>query len=189
MRTSTYSRRGGALRALAWVLAALGAAVLVTVLFATKGSAIQRELKETGERIRKKLPDMPDVPNLPGLPGAVPGTGSGDVAQVNPVPAGQPGEGTPAGETGKPASPRNAETPGERAADRPTEKKPPPYTLKEPPPVIATRHTVMPGDTLYSLAETYYEDGALWPLIAKANGLKAPGELREGSEVVIPGRR
>jgi 5'-nucleotidase len=175
------------------VLAALGAAVLVTILFATRGSAIQRELKETGERIREKLPDMPEVPNLPGLPGAVPGTGSGDVAQVNSVPAGQPGEGTPAGETGKPPASRNAESPGEgpadKAADKPTEKKPPPYTLKEPPPVAATRHTVMPGDTLYSLAETYYEDGALWPLIAKANGLKAPGELREGSEVVIPGRR
>ena len=51
-----------------------------------------------------------------------------------------------------------------------------------------TRHKVTRGETLYTLAETYYEDGSLWKLIAEANGLKDPAELREGMELVIPGR-
>ncbi|MHC4914593.1 MAG: LysM peptidoglycan-binding domain-containing protein [Planctomycetota bacterium] len=159
--------------------------MLVTVLFATRGSEIQRELKETGERIKEKLPELPEVPELPGLPGPVPGTGSNEAIPAEPTSPPEPEGGRPSPKTEEPVKPKGTGSPPAETA----EPKPPAYTLKEPPPVVATRHRVMPGDTLYSLAETYYENGSLWPLIAEANNLKEPGELRQGSEVVIPGRR
>lgn len=65
----------------------------------------------------------------------------------------------------------------------------PAYTAKKPPPVAKARHTVTKQDTLYSLAETYYENGRLWTIIAEANGIKDEKvDLKEGMVIVIPGR-
>jgi len=184
MSSSTYCRRGGTVRALAWICAALGAAVLVTVLLATRGGSIQKGLGDAGSRLKDKLPGLPELPGLPAgpdgqTPAAAPGTtpapapGSGPAAQPAPGAAGQPGK--------APGTPEAAPRPKSAGAARP-------YTVSDPPPVAKTRHKVTRGETLYTLAETYYEDGSLWKLIAEANGLKDPAELREGMELVIPGR-
>ena len=172
MSGSPHLRRGGLLRGLAWLAAALGAAALVTFLFATRGGAIQEELQETGERVREKLPELPDLPELPKWPKKE--KEEKDAGQA----AAEPKKGA---EPAKPARPEKPAGPS---------KKPekPAYTLKNPPPVAKARHKVRGGETLYSLAETYYEDGSLWNIIAEANGIKDPAELKEGMIVVIPGR-
>ncbi len=167
------SRRGGTLRALAWVLGALGAALLVTALLAFKGSSIQaamkKELDQTNERLRGKFPDLPKLP-LPDLPGP---------AKEDPKDPEKVKE--PAEDPTEPVKPDAGGPP-------PKEPQEPAFTVKKPPPVAKARHTVAKGDTLYSLAETYYEDGSLWSLIAKANSIKDPAELKQGTVIVIPGK-
>jgi nucleoid-associated protein YgaU len=171
---------GGALRALAWVVAAMGAAILVAVLFAYRGSDIQRGLQEKGKELKERMPQLPELPGLPvpPAPGASPGQPQEPAAGETQSPA-------PIG-TGEAAAP----APAAGSATPPPTGKPAPaaYTVANPPPVAKARHVVTRGETLYMLAETYYENGALWPLIAEANGLKSPAELREGMEIVIPGR-
>lgn len=49
-----------------------------------------------------------------------------------------------------------------------------------------TRHKVQRGETLYAIAAHYYGDGELWPLIAKANSINSPSELRVGDVLEIP---
>ncbi len=51
-----------------------------------------------------------------------------------------------------------------------------------------TVHTVVAGDTLFSLAEQYYSDGHQWPEIAIANGLPPTGNpsIEVHSELIIP---
>jgi len=53
----------------------------------------------------------------------------------------------------------------------------------------ATRHVVVPGDTLAGLATLYYGSEALWLRIYEANRdrLPSPAEMRVGMELVIPG--
>jgi len=50
------------------------------------------------------------------------------------------------------------------------------------------RHTVAPGDTLFSLAERYYNDPTRFVLIYDANRdrLAAPDRLEAGTVLVIP---
>jgi 5'-nucleotidase len=188
------------LRGLAWIAAALGAAVLVTALFAYRGAAIQKGLQENidkaNEQIDEKLPELKEklgkLPELPQVPGATSDPEpreNGDETAEKPA-AQKPAEGDPKPSpdpAGKPAGGATAPTtppkPGEKA-----EPPKPEYTLKDPPPVAKARHKVAKGETLYSLAETYYEDGSLWKLIAEANKLKDPADLKEGMVVVIPGK-
>ncbi|PND50063.1 LysM peptidoglycan-binding domain-containing protein [Rhodococcus sp. ENV425] len=47
-------------------------------------------------------------------------------------------------------------------------------------------HEVVPGDTLWALAQSYYGDGTLWPQIAGANGISEPGALPVGMSLWIP---
>jgi 5'-nucleotidase len=49
----------------------------------------------------------------------------------------------------------------------------------------ATMHTVAKGETLYSIARKYYNDGKRWKDIAKANSV-TPEKLKVGQELVIP---
>jgi 5'-nucleotidase len=153
------------LRAVAWVAVALGAAIVVTVLFATRGGAIQKELRQAGERLKEKLPELPTVPGAPGS--TAPEAPAAPEPAKEPAAPAQPPPGTVTGKGSAPARP---------------------FTVSDPPPVAKARHKVARGETLYTLAETYYEDGSLWKLIAEANGIKDPSELREGMELVIPGR-
>jgi len=185
MSTNTRSKRGGILRGVAWMAAALGAFLLVVALFAFRGGRIQQELHETGNRLKDSLPelkerfpalpDLPDIPDLPAPPENAPGSDqTGTPPDGNGV---QPEGGRP-----EPASP----APGD-SQPRPEPPVEEVYTVENPPPVAKARHKVGKGDTLYSLAETYYEDGKLWKLIARANNLRKPSDLREGMVVVIPG--
>jgi nucleoid-associated protein YgaU len=190
MGTNTYYRRGGTIRALAWISAALGAAVLVTVVLATRGGAIQQQLGEAGQRLKDKLPGLPKIPQTSGSPsgaeGQPPAADPGTAPSAAPGTA--PGTQTAPGAQGQPAAPQAPQAPADPAGQPKAAPATRPYTVDDPPPVVQTRHKVKQGETLYTLAETYYENGSLWKLIAKANGLKDPSDLREGMELTIPGR-
>jgi len=47
-------------------------------------------------------------------------------------------------------------------------------------------YTVKDGDTLWSIAETYYSDGYKWVDIAEANGLLDASQIEVGQELTIP---
>src|SRR5262249_6669107 len=49
-------------------------------------------------------------------------------------------------------------------------------------------YTVMPGDTLQSIAQTEWGDSSLWYLVADANGLQGNMQLRAGQHLVMPAR-
>jgi nucleoid-associated protein YgaU len=189
MTTNTYFKRGGMIRGLAWMAAALGAALLVTALFAYRGARIQREIQEGYEqantRLREKFPQVPELPEIPTVP-ALPTPAEDDPTKDGSSPASdvQP---APAKSTG-PAKTSDPQPKSGGEVEPPAPEKPA-YTVKDPPPIAKARHKVAKGETLYSLAETYYEDGSLWKIIAEANSLKEPADLREGMVVVIPGKR
>jgi nucleoid-associated protein YgaU len=91
-----------------------------------------------------------------------------------------------AGPSGRPPTAEPQAPPQE--AGKPPAEAPPKYTVEKPPPVAKTWHRVAKGETLYGIAETYYEDGTLWKLIAEANGLKDQNDLKADMLLVIPGR-
>jgi nucleoid-associated protein YgaU len=49
-------------------------------------------------------------------------------------------------------------------------------------------YVVRAGDTLQSIAFEFYEDASLADVIAEANDITAPSQLRPGLELVIPAR-
>lgn len=49
-----------------------------------------------------------------------------------------------------------------------------------------TSYTVQPGDTLWSIAVKFYNDGYKWPEIQKANNLKSSDALEKGKQLTIP---
>jgi hypothetical protein len=57
-----------------------------------------------------------------------------------------------------------------------------------PPPAAAypIRHFVVPGDTLWSLAQTYYGNGSLWPRILQANHMHSQFNLYLENILIIP---
>jgi hypothetical protein len=59
-----------------------------------------------------------------------------------------------------------------------------PRPVVQPP--VAMRHTVRRGETLYKIARLYYGVPEKWPLIAQANGIRSPADLRVGRVLVIP---
>jgi nucleoid-associated protein YgaU len=151
------SRRGGILRALLILLALAVLAALAVWLIYTRGGKMQDKLHEKVDPLRDKV----------GLAGAA-------------EPSGTAG----ASEAGRPDQSSGPNT-GAAAPKLPKPKSP--YSVAKPPPVAQTSHRVAKGDTFFSIAETYYEDGTLWPIIAEANGLKN-ADLKEGMLLVIPGR-
>ncbi len=48
------------------------------------------------------------------------------------------------------------------------------------------KHTVARGESLWKIAQKYYNDGHAWVSIAKANNLKNPDLIEEGQEIIIP---
>lgn len=48
------------------------------------------------------------------------------------------------------------------------------------------KYTVVAGDTLWSIAESQYNDGFKWGEIAKANNITEATSLEEGTELIIP---
>jgi len=53
-------------------------------------------------------------------------------------------------------------------------------------PAGSTSHVVKPGETLSSIAQTYYGSATLWSYIAKANPTLNPDRLKSGQTLVIP---
>jgi LysM repeat protein len=51
---------------------------------------------------------------------------------------------------------------------------------------LAVRHTVSRGETLYRIAKRYYGDPERWRVIADANGIAKPSDLRVGMTLLIP---
>lgn len=49
-----------------------------------------------------------------------------------------------------------------------------------------TFHIVQAGDTLWAVAERYYDSGYNWVDIASANELTNPGQINAGQELLIP---
>jgi len=116
------------------------------------------------------LDDLPPSPEEPLLPPPAP-----LVPEAPPLaPSASPGEfaGSPA-----PEAPR-----------APEGLSPPELPLPPGVPAVASaQHVVQSGDTLYRIAEQYYDDPGKWPLIAKANDIRSPKHLRVGIRIVIPG--
>jgi hypothetical protein len=63
---------------------------------------------------------------------------------------------------------------------------PSPAPQPEPAP-SGTYHTVVPGETLWGIAVTYYGDGTRYPEIAAANGIENPNLIFPGQTFLIPG--
>jgi nucleoid-associated protein YgaU len=61
-------------------------------------------------------------------------------------------------------------------------------TDEGPPGGSMTTHTVVPGDTLWDLAQRFYGDPWLFPLIAAANHIPNPNLIFPGQVLVIPPR-
>lgn len=47
-------------------------------------------------------------------------------------------------------------------------------------------YRVKHGDTLFAIAHRVYGDGSSWPVIARANGIKDPRQLKVGTKLKIP---
>ena len=68
----------------------------------------------------------------------------------------------------------------------------PPYPVADnaEPPAPAetapTSHTVARGDNLSKLAKKYYGDPDMWPLIAAANGIERPDQIKPGQTLTLP---
>lgn len=50
----------------------------------------------------------------------------------------------------------------------------------------ANSHTVARGETLWSIAQTYYGSGYKWVDIAKANSLQSPNQIEVGQTLTLP---
>ncbi len=51
---------------------------------------------------------------------------------------------------------------------------------------LPTKHTVMAGETLWTISEKYYKSGYNWVDVAKANTLKNANVIAEGQILTIP---
>jgi nucleoid-associated protein YgaU len=53
-------------------------------------------------------------------------------------------------------------------------------------PYITQRHVVDFGDTLYDLAQLYYGNGAMFPVLSSANHIAAPYLVKPGDSLLVP---
>ncbi|MCD2140348.1 LysM peptidoglycan-binding domain-containing protein [Rhodococcus pyridinivorans] len=51
---------------------------------------------------------------------------------------------------------------------------------------MVTKYEVVAGDTLSKLAQRFYGDATLFPVIAVPNGITDPDEITVGQELLIP---
>lgn len=63
---------------------------------------------------------------------------------------------------------------------------PPAVLPTDSPTVPARRHTFTSGETLWQVAEDAYGNGALWPIIAAANGITDVRQAAAGTVLTIP---
>lgn len=52
---------------------------------------------------------------------------------------------------------------------------------------LPTTHTVIAGETLWSIAEKYFSDGYSYLKVAQANNLENPSVIEPGQKLIIPG--
>ena len=52
--------------------------------------------------------------------------------------------------------------------------------------VLPAKHTIIAGETLWSISEKYYKTGFNWINIAKENKLNNPDAIHAGNEIIIP---
>ena len=52
--------------------------------------------------------------------------------------------------------------------------------------VLPAKHTIVAGETLWSISEKYYKTGFNWINIAKENKLNNPDAIHAGNEIIIP---
>lgn len=71
----------------------------------------------------------------------------------------------------------------EPVVETPAEPAPPP---PPPPPPAPRTYTVVPGDTLWAIAEKFYGDGSKYPQIAEASGVPNPDLIHPGQVLTIP---
>ncbi len=50
----------------------------------------------------------------------------------------------------------------------------------------STNHTVVEGETLWSISEKYYGNGYKWTEIAEVNSLQSPNEIEAGQTLDLP---
>jgi len=60
------------------------------------------------------------------------------------------------------------------------------YTPMTPVQTTSTSYTVKPGDTLWIIAQHFYNDGTKWKMIQDANKLQNPSKLKVGMVLTIP---
>jgi nucleoid-associated protein YgaU len=51
---------------------------------------------------------------------------------------------------------------------------------------LPANHTVKAGETLWTIAQEYYQSGYNWTDIASANNLKNPDDIHVGNTIIIP---
>jgi LysM repeat protein len=109
--------------------------------------------------------------------------------QTMPTPTAQAGADEPAATTEEPteeAAPTEQPTEPAEPAPEPTEppaEEPTPVEEAEPGPVAEQTYVVMPGDTLFSIAQTY---GVTVEELAARNGIVNVNILEVGQQLVIP---
>ena len=72
------------------------------------------------------------------------------------------------------------------AANRLDDTEAPPEGLDLVIPYFTQRHTVGDGDSLFDLAELYYGNGAMFPVLSSANHIPAPHLVEPGQTLLVP---
>jgi nucleoid-associated protein YgaU len=72
------------------------------------------------------------------------------------------------------------------AANRLPDAEEPPEGLDLVIPYVTQRHLVDAGDSLFDLAELYYGNGAMFPILSSANHLAEPHLVRTGQVLLVP---
>jgi nucleoid-associated protein YgaU len=129
-------------------------------------------------------------PSDPTSPASDPAIDPGDESTADPGKAAEDGETSPASEptpnrADRPANETNR-TLTEATSGRPQPNRPASLTQSQP--RIMTDYLVREGDTLYSIADGWFGDSALWELITDANPDLDPRRLQIGQRLKLPPR-
>ena len=100
----------------------------------------------------------------------------GDTPVVDPTPTPAPTPAPTPSQTVE-ATPTPTPTPTQAATPTPT---------ATPAPTLPTEHTVLSGESFWSISEKYYGTGARHEDIMKANGISSPSGLQPGKPITIP---
>ncbi len=161
-------------------------------------AAEERSSRQPTRRVERRSPVRPPATQplglgLPLVPDEERADGPSPVTPVaeRPTPTTQPAKPSPTTRPAEQPQPKPRGRPGvtpptgperEEPNATPTPRLPRP---ERPQPAGAVKHTVAEGDSLWYLAQQYYDDPTLWPRIQAANNLKSD-QLKLGQTLVIP---